>query len=488
MPGRAMNPITIPSSLWSQPEALRALNGRDIGHLFRLVRQYAGASQTQIAIACGMTQGKVSEYMKRGGRQVLTLEVFERIADGLEMPDQARMALGLAPRTLTTHGNIRPGDAPPELAGLSVLDSLETDQPEREEGEDPVQRRTFHRLAAAGLFSAVLADLPDSGAPLEGVEAFAAALAGYPDVSGGLPEAARFDMNALDASVTSAKRNYQACHYSTVIKTLPGLLSDLRAASETFEGDSRLQAYALSAEAHHVAASILLKLDDEGLAWLAADRSMQAARLSEDPVTLGSSARIVTHALMDDGHFGAAAATASRFAGRLDHDIDQHTPDSLSVYGSLLLRGAVAAGQRNDRATVASMLDEAEGAGKRLGGDHNYRWTAFGPTNVQLHRVNISTFLGDAGQAIAEARRINIDNIPITERKAALLIDTSRALTQWGKHEKAYEILRAAEELAPEEVSARPAVHRLLRDLLTTSPSSTKRQVREFVMQIGVRL
>jgi transcriptional regulator with XRE-family HTH domain len=483
-----MDPITIPPSLWSQPDALTALRSRDVGHLFRLVRQYAGASQTQIAIACGMTQGKVSEYMKRGGRQVLTLEVFERIADGLDMPDEARMALGLAPRAFTASGSIRPGDALVELASSSVLGSLEVDLSESEEDGDPLRRRTFHRIAAAGLFSAVLADLPDSGAPLEGVEAFAAALAGYPDVTGALPDSARFDLTALSASVASAKRNYQACHYSTVIQTLPGLLSDLLGACEVLDGDTRLQAHALSAEAHHVAASILLKLDDEGLAWLAADRSMQAARLSEDPVTLASSARITTHALMDDGHFGVATTTASTFAARLDRDIDQHNPDSLSVYGSLLLRGAVAAGQRNDRAAVSTMLDEAEGAGQRLGGDYNYRWTAFGPTNVQLHRVNISAFLGDAGQAIAEARRIDLDRIPITERKAALLIDTSRALTQWGKHEKAYEILRAAEQLAPEEVSARPAVHRLLRDLLTTSPPSIKRQVREFTTQIGVRL
>jgi hypothetical protein len=69
-----------------------------------------------------------------------------------------------------------------------------------------LRRRTFHRLAAAGLFSAVLADLPDSGAPLEGVEAFAAALAGYPDVPGGLPESTRFDIATLAASVASAKR------------------------------------------------------------------------------------------------------------------------------------------------------------------------------------------------------------------------------------------------------------------------------------------
>jgi hypothetical protein len=134
------------------------------------------------------------------------------------------------------------------------------------------------------------------------------------------------------------------------------------------------------------------------------------------------------------------------------------------------------------------MLDEAEDAGRRLGGDYNHRWTAFGPTNVQLHRINISTFLGDAGQAIAEARRVDLERIPITERKAALLIDTSRALTQWGKHEKAYEILRAAEQLAPEEVSGRPAVHGLLRDLAATSPPSLKRQVRDFMAQIGARL
>jgi transcriptional regulator with XRE-family HTH domain len=483
-----MAPITIPLSLWSQPDALTALRSRDVGHLFRLVRQYAGASQTQIAIACGMTQGKVSEYMKRGGRQALSLEVFERIADGFEMPDEARMALGLAPRTFTPPTGIQPGDTSPELASSVLLGSLEVDHDEPDESRDPLRRRTFHRLAAAGLFSAVLADLPDSGAPLEGVEAFAAALAGYPDVPGGLPESTRFDVATFAASVASAKRNYQACQYSTVIETLPGLLSDLRAASETIEGDGRLPVHALSAEAHHVAASILLKLDDEGLAWLAADRSMQAAQLSQDPVTVASSARIITHALMDDGHFGAATTTASRFAARLDRDIDQHNPDSLSVYGSLLLRGAVAAGQRNDRGAVATMLDEAEGAGKRLGGDYNHRWTAFGPTNVQLHRVNISTFLGDAGQAIAEARRIDLDHISVTERKAALLIDTSRALTQWGKHEKAYEILRAAERLAPEEVSARPTVHRLLRDMFTASPPSIKRQIQDFTTQAGIRL
>ena len=98
MPERASDPITIPDALWQLPQMIEALKSRDIGTVFRLVRQYGGASQARIAAAVGMTQGKVSETMKPGGRQILALEVFERIADGLQMPDSARMALGLAPR------------------------------------------------------------------------------------------------------------------------------------------------------------------------------------------------------------------------------------------------------------------------------------------------------------------------------------------------------------------------------------------------------
>lgn len=496
MAGSAYEPIHIPDHIWRRDATLALLRNRDVGALFWLAHQYAGASQNRIAAATSVPQPRVNALMNKRGGPILHLHVFENIADGLNMPDDARAALGLAPRSSETLAPrhvrgastvIQPKVAPPPLDASALPGSLSVDLAEVEEDTDPVRRRTFHRVAAAGLFATVLADLPDGDAPLEGVEAFAAALAGYPDPRRPADNSG-LNLDALATAVSSAKSNYQACHYSTVIRTLPGLLTDLRNVCDAAEGDARLRAHVLSAEAHHVAASILLKLDEDGLAWLAADRSMQAARKSEDPVIIGSSARIITHALMDDGHFGAATKTASTFAARLDRDTDQHTPDSLSVYGALLLRGAVAAGQRNDRDTANTLLNEAGEAGRRLGGDFNYRWTAFGPINVQLHRVNIAAFLGDAGQAVAEARTIDLNKIPITERKASLLIDTSRALTQWGKYDKAYEVLRAAGQLAPEEVSSRPAVHRLIRDLFAASPSSTRRHVMDFSTQIGVRL
>ncbi|GAA4640759.1 hypothetical protein GCM10023196_107510 [Actinoallomurus vinaceus] len=92
-----MNPITVPASLWQRPETLDALRNRDIGRVFRLVQQYTGASQTQIAAACDTTQGKVSRYMS-GVAQVEKLDRFEAIADGLDMTDEARMSLGVLSR------------------------------------------------------------------------------------------------------------------------------------------------------------------------------------------------------------------------------------------------------------------------------------------------------------------------------------------------------------------------------------------------------
>lgn len=90
-------PLALPERAWQLPEVRLALKTRNVGALLRLAQQHTGASQSRIAVAIGVLQGRVSEILK-GSRTVTTLELFERIADGLEMPDDARMLLGLAPQ------------------------------------------------------------------------------------------------------------------------------------------------------------------------------------------------------------------------------------------------------------------------------------------------------------------------------------------------------------------------------------------------------
>lgn len=91
----ALVPIELAEWAWQRTEVRQALRSRDVGAVFRCVQQYAGASQGRIATAVGMTQARVNEIIN-GRREVSRLDVYERIADGLNMPDDARHLLGLA--------------------------------------------------------------------------------------------------------------------------------------------------------------------------------------------------------------------------------------------------------------------------------------------------------------------------------------------------------------------------------------------------------
>jgi len=88
--------VEMPGWAWQEPAVREALRARDMGAVLRAVQKYAGASQARIAAAVDMTQGRVNEVIN-GRREVSRLDVYERLADGLSMPDDARRLLGLAP-------------------------------------------------------------------------------------------------------------------------------------------------------------------------------------------------------------------------------------------------------------------------------------------------------------------------------------------------------------------------------------------------------
>jgi hypothetical protein len=273
-----------------------------------------------------------------------------------------------------------------------------------------------------------------------------------------------------------------------VLDVLPALLDNVQLACHTATGDELLRVYGLAADAYQVTGSVMLKLGDSALAAYAADRSIDAAMRSQDPVVAAASARIVTHSLMQAGHPRRAQEIASLAAERLAADVPRKTEDMLSVYGALLLRGAVAAANGEDRVGAGLLLDEAQDAARRLGRDDNVHWTAFGPLNVVLHRVNVAKVLGDAGTAVHWARSIDVGLIPIAERRATLYLDTAEAFVQWGKHEQAFQALRMAERVAPEEVRRMSTARRVLANLSTTAPRNLRAEVYSFAAQVGVNL
>ncbi len=279
---------------------------------------------------------------------------------------------------------------------------------------------------------------------------------------------------ALERQTVLAKTLYQACDYESLGAKLPNLLAGLAAAQQETGAEQLIQIHKLAAAAYHVLASLLLKNGEHPLALLAAQRSTDNARASHHSVTIAASARIMAHALASNGHTSHAVAISQSAAQQLQADDHLRTPDAASVYGALVLRAAVAAARLDDRDTASILLDEGERAAARLGHDGNYHWTGFGPSNVLLHRVNVALTLGDAGTAINLARKVDLGQVPITERKASLYLDVAQAYTQWGRHQQALSALQAAYNLAPQEVRTRPTARRVVKDLIAVS-SGTER-------------
>ncbi|MEU6822169.1 helix-turn-helix domain-containing protein [Streptomyces atriruber] len=258
-------------------------------------------------------------------------------------------------------------------------------------------------------------------------------------------------LSALRSDVGEVWDAYQGSQYGFATRQLPLILSDALLAVRTYVGEDREEAYALLALTYQGAAMVLGKLGENELAWMAADRGLAAAQQSGNNVITGSLFRSVTHCLLSTGRFETAVQLVSDAAGFLAPGLDEATPAYLSVYGTLFLTGSMAAARAEDRATTQAFLHEAEVTASRLGGDGNHMWTAFGPTNVAIHKVATAGELGDFQVAAELGPQIDTSGLPV-ERRVRHNLEVARALSAWNRTDDALSVVLDAEQMAPEQV------------------------------------
>ncbi|MCX4471771.1 helix-turn-helix domain-containing protein [Micromonospora sp. NBC_01655] len=295
----------------------------------------------------------------------------------------------------------------------------------------------------------------------EGVERLSEALSTY-EIALARPVARR-DVVAADRLVRNVEHvwiMFEHARYPQVIALVP----DLLAGAQRVHADDPGWGRPLLVEAYRVTASLLVKLGEADLGWLAADRAMATA--TGDPLLVSAATVQLGQVLRASGRARAAMSATLAAAYRIaPPDPDDGTPAELSLCGTLLVQAALAAARGGDDRTTADLIGEAAGMAARVGDGHDHHRTAFGPTAVDLARVAVALELGNAHDAVAwHEKTIKRDAwrwLPV-EHRAAHLLDAARAYLQADDPATAGRTVIDADRTAPAEVRQRPAGREVL--------------------------
>jgi transcriptional regulator with XRE-family HTH domain len=293
----------------------------------------------------------------------------------------------------------------------------------------------------------------------------------------------------LHRRLTYCCEAFQACHYATLARELPALISGAEQAAHAAGGGEQSDAQALLSRVYQLVTSYLHKYGSATAiqAALAADRALAAAERSGDPVQMGAASRRVAKSLVYQERPETAVTFATTAARRLSADLADRGPLGLSTLGMLYLSAALAASSQERttaRARAASdHVDEAEDVAKRQGGDLDEDYTMFGPTNVTLHRMDMLIRFEDGWAALEAAEGLDAENLAglSRERQAGHLVSKARASLLTRRKDDAAKALIEAEELAPEEVRRRPDTVNLVKDVVgaTVNPGADLRALAE---------
>jgi NHL repeat len=148
------------------------------------------------------------------------------------------------------------------------------------------------------------------------VAAIRRVLLGYGPPAPGIALTDEPDLVVLDRRVHEAWKLRQGSRYLEVGKALPQLLADAQLASQELAGDQQAIALGLLAHSYNTASSVLRRLGDNGLAMLAADRAVQAARTVGEPLLLAASAYRLANVFCPGAGRAGAGGQGGPGAGR----------------------------------------------------------------------------------------------------------------------------------------------------------------------------
>ncbi|MGQ0838520.1 helix-turn-helix domain-containing protein [Actinokineospora sp.] len=275
----------------------------------------------------------------------------------------------------------------------------------------------------------------------------------------------------VDASIEEAHRLYQMADYDSVARILPSIVRRLEEPSGGIDISTHRKTIT-----YLVAAKLATKLGDAGLAWVAADRSVQLATETDHQGLIGVANYQVACALLSGGHLADAEQTASMAVEKIaarSRALSQSVQEA-SAQGGLTLLLAVMTARRGDAHAAHANLQAARRLAAHVGQDSNFLYTAFGPTNVAIHELGVHVALGDARKALQFGEVIDTDVLPtvLRGRRSQVHLELGKASVDQGNDSMALLHLLEAERVAKQVVSRNATARTLIATLLSRERKS----------------
>jgi transcriptional regulator with XRE-family HTH domain len=293
------------------------------------------------------------------------------------------------------------------------------------------------------------------------------------------------DLEELRARAGQAWELTHASSYVELASLLPDLIMDSERATRRLTGEDRTAAFSLLAHVYQATAAAMAKLRQVDVAWVAGDRSIEAAERAGEPLLAAAGVFRIAHAFLSGNRIEEALRTALAAADALEPQVATGPPELIALWGALNQVGAVIATRANEEDIARERMRKAEEAAARLGQDRNDFETEFGPTNVALHAVAVAVELGDAGEALRRAAPVDASRLSV-ERRGRFLLDMARAYAQRRKTAEAVRTIEEAEALTPEQVRSHPMVREMVRDLLRGERRRVNPELRRLAERVGV--
>jgi transcriptional regulator with XRE-family HTH domain len=245
----------------------------------------------------------------------------------------------------------------------------------------------------------------------------------------------------------------QAARYRDLTGELPDALIRARSSVSGEPANDTLARLTALTHLYNAASSLAKSLGSFELAGIAAERAVQAADRTGDPLLAGAAAYRMANVLLSAGHLDSARAAAVSAADRLRPAMTA-TASHTSMWGALLATAAQAAARGHAVAEAWELLGASKVAADLLPAEQADLFSVFGTASWQIHAVSIAADTGDGTEAIRRASLISPRRLPpfLAERRTFLLLSTARGYALRSEVASAAETLLEAEQAAPEEV------------------------------------